>query len=41
MRLRDLKLKTKQKLAFGIVLAIMAGLNFYLIHTMRDLCQNP
>ena len=37
MKLRDLKLKTKQKLAFGIVLVIMAGLNFYLIHTMSDL----
>ena len=37
MRFRDLKLRKKQIIGFGLILAIMAGLNFYSVQKLEDL----
>ena len=34
MRIKDLKLSAKQKIGFGIILIIMAGVNIFSIHKM-------
>ena len=37
MRIKDLKLGTKQKIGFGLILCIMAGVNIFSIHKMAML----
>lgn len=37
MKFKDLKLKTKQIIGFGLILAIMAAVNFYSVRKMEDL----
>jgi signal transduction histidine kinase len=37
MRLSDLKLGKKQGIAFGVIVALLAGVNFWSIHSMRTI----